>query len=569
MKINKLEKIIVNWTPGIGGRIKILVTLTLFALCAIAGITWFQYIHTEQLLDKMLNKTLPATRELTELENNIKDMQLSGITYVHTSDANIGEKYLKIVTEKSLTTKSELNDQQKYIDDEKQKLILADLAELHNQLVDSINQSASFKRNGQADLALAEMESNAMEYKDEFLQTLKTLKIEKVRINDAAANSLITNMKRSLIVLGTLMTLLLALVIAAGTWLYKSTVPPVKSLEKAIRDMASTLNFTHRVPVISHDEIGSTIKSFNNLIETLEGSLIEMLGVIKQNEIASIEMHQSSVVLDAIAKNGSESSSEINQAIIQIQDQINSINSSTDDAGKISAQSSKDASENGLAIRNAIVQIQLLTKTVELTAERVYKLTESSNGISKVVEEIRKIAEQTNLLALNAAIEAARAGESGRGFAVVADEVRKLAERVSALTKSISTQIDDMEKSSTTSTGMINRVFEELDKTINLAKTAETAMQKIEANSESIIAMVHRIKQITSTSSDNSEKIVNQIRAVSGLLESSSTAAVHTRKSADSIIATSTKITQVVSRFSIGVGAKDIKVIGRGTVDLF
>jgi len=77
-----------------------------------------------------------------------------------------------------------------------------------------------------------------------------------------------------------------------------------------------------------------------------------------------------------------------------------------------------------------------LSATVREAVEFVRSLESHTDDIGRVADAIRAIAEQTNLLALNATIEAARAGEHGRGFGVVAAEVKSLA---SSTTESLGT----------------------------------------------------------------------------------------------------------------------------------
>mgnify|MGYP003612239382 FL=1 len=77
------------------------------------------------------------------------------------------------------------------------------------------------------------------------------------------------------------------------------------------------------------------------------------------------------------------------------------------------------------------------------TNEAMSEIDEEVNAINEAITVIDQIAFQTNILSLNAAVEAATAGEAGRGFAVVAQEVRNLAGRSAEAAKEIKSLVEN------------------------------------------------------------------------------------------------------------------------------
>ena len=77
------------------------------------------------------------------------------------------------------------------------------------------------------------------------------------------------------------------------------------------------------------------------------------------------------------------------------------------------------------------------------TNQAMSEIDEQVNSINEAISVIDQIAFQTNILSLNAAVEAATAGEAGKGFAVVAGEVRNLANRSAEAAKEIKTLVEN------------------------------------------------------------------------------------------------------------------------------
>jgi len=95
------------------------------------------------------------------------------------------------------------------------------------------------------------------------------------------------------------------------------------------------------------------------------------------------------------------------------------------ETAEASGKANSVAREGGAMVQNTLSEIREVATTTASLSEALGGLSQSAQGIGKVMGVINDIADQTNLLALNAAIEAARAGDAGRGFAVVADEERQ------------------------------------------------------------------------------------------------------------------------------------------------
>ncbi|HBG20382.1 MAG TPA: hypothetical protein DDY32_14220, partial [Desulfobulbaceae bacterium] len=241
---------------------------------------------------------------------------------------------------------------------------------------------------------------------------------------------------------------------------------PIRETDAFFRDISEGEgDLTARLKVHSSDEIGDMAKSFNTFADKLQG----MVGYIAEESVeinnSSGNLSQISTDLSNVAKDTLDKSTSAASAVEEMSANMNVV-----------ASSMEEAAANVNAVASAIEEMTSTINEIAETSEKARAITDnavqqSSNAsvsvdqlgtatreITKVLETITDISKQVDLLALNATIEAARAGDAGKGFAVVANEIKELARQTAAATVEIKNQIDEMQDTTSSTIGDIDKI---------------------------------------------------------------------------------------------------------------
>jgi len=234
-------------------------------------------------------------------------------------------------------------------------------------------------------------------------------------------------------------------------------------------------------------------------INQLKNAITQMLLENKQN---GVELQQSSeTLLDNVFKLNSsskEASSSLEDTTIVLE-QITQ---------NVSETSQKTVEMSTLAndVINSAKKGQTLANKTSVSMDEI---NEEVCSINEAISIIDQIAFQTNILSLNAAVEAATAGEAGKGFAVVAQEVRNLANKSTEAAKDIKKLVESANNKANEGKIVANEMIEgynnlskNIDKTIGLInEVAVTSKQQ----QEGIIKINNSVKILENQLFTNSE----------------------------------------------------------------
>ena len=343
-----------------------------------------------------------------------------------------------------------------------------------------------------------------------------------------------------LMALGGLVAALLAT--AFAVLISRSIITPIGQMRSTMVDIGKSGDFTRRIPIESNDEVGQTVRAFNELIGNLQTTLHELHDSSNGLSSASHQVASSSA-------QQSEASSSMAATVEQITVSINHVSESSREALAFSRRSGELSAQGGQIIHNAASEMKQIADTVRETSVSIEELGRQSTQISSIVQVIKEIAEQTNLLALNAAIEAARAGEQGRGFAVVADEVRKLAERTANATGEITGMIDSIQQTANVAVGSMSGAVDQVSSGVTLAESAGDAINQIKEGSAEVIRTVGDISDALVEQSTASNEVAVQVERVAQMTEENSAAAEETSQAAHQLALLAEKMRATINQF--------------------
>ena len=350
---------------------------------------------------------------------------------------------------------------------------------------------------------------------------------------DVLTKDIYASVNRLLAVLALVFSTAVALSVAIAVAVARSIARPVRLAAEEFRALASgEADLTKQLPVLSRDELGDLVLSFNLFIAKLR----ELVAGLKETEssLAAIGEELSSSVQSSAravekideragrmrAHAGAQRDSVVESAgsVEQVARTIAnldgliadqgaaiteasaSIEQMIGNIGSVSASVTRIAS-NFVAVREASdhgAEMQ------EEAGRRVAEIATLSQTLMGANEVIANIASQTNLLAMNAAIEAAHAGEAGKGFSVVSDEIRRLAETSTEQSASIAKGLKNVQSTiagivdSTKETdAAFGRLADLIRTTGDLVQEVGAAMGEQKEGSSQILAALKAMNEIS------------------------------------------------------------------------
>lgn len=253
-------------------RITLLVVLTFISIALIGGFAIFQSRGNAADVKTVTEGVVPSALASAELVAQLKDVQLATIAMVSASDGNGAAQAKDNLTARKAVLQEALDLQLKQADSHAQRGLVQQAQESLGNYFAAIDETANFKIKGQLVMAEANLAANVAEYLREQEQIISTLQIEKRRSKDSAISALNLSLVNTTQAISAVTLVAILVLTTVGIILYRQITRPISRMQKLMTEVATSQDFTHRVPVKRMDEIGLSLMAFNAMIEKIQES---------------------------------------------------------------------------------------------------------------------------------------------------------------------------------------------------------------------------------------------------------------------------------------------------------
>jgi len=342
---------------------------------------------------------------------------------------------------------------------------------------------------------------------------------------------------------------LIVFLLVIAVFFSRTIISPIALVSERSQQMAQGDFSQDAMHFRGRDEIGRMIDNFSAMSGKVGASVAHIKMSILSLTSSSEELSATAENLNKGAEEQARQTKQVTEATKQMSQTTMDIAQNTGQAADAAKNSSVTATEGKKVVEMTAERLATIRESVKDAMRTIEDLSQSSGQIGEIVNLIHGIADQTNLLALNAAIEAARAGEQGRGFAVVAEEVRKLADKTTNATKDIDKKISTIQSEADKSLTTIRKGNDEIEKGMELARSASEALNSIVTASTMVMDMVQRVAAATEEQSATSEEITRNMNSISDVIEHSSSATGQIKQAAHGLATLATEIQSMTDWF--------------------